>query len=89
MTIDAWNLVGSWVIGVRKSESGYNFGIKGQKNISHKNIEISIFMPKKGPMMDDRILPGSKEYQLSGSKVKKSLIRKVDKTSRKHASSRT
>jgi hypothetical protein len=33
LTIDAWNIVGSWVIGVGESESGYNFGVKGQKNI--------------------------------------------------------
>jgi hypothetical protein len=44
--------------------------VKGQKNISHKNIEISIFTPKKGSVVDDRILPGSKEHQLPGSKVK-------------------
>ena len=26
-------MVGPWVIGVRESESGYKFGVKGQKNI--------------------------------------------------------
>jgi hypothetical protein len=45
-------------------------GVKGQKNISHKNIEISILTLKEGPMVDDRVLPGSKEHQLPGSKVK-------------------
>jgi hypothetical protein len=34
LTIDAWNLVGSWVIRIGESESGYNFGVKGQKNIA-------------------------------------------------------
>jgi hypothetical protein len=45
-------------------------GSKVKKNISHKNIEISIFTLKEGPMVDDRVLPGSKEHQLPGSKVK-------------------
>ncbi len=62
LVIDGWNLVGPGVIGVGESESGVKFGFKGQKNISHKNIEISIFMPKGGPMMDYRVLPWSKEY---------------------------
>jgi hypothetical protein len=70
LAIDGWNLVGPWVIRVGESECGAKFGFKGQKNISHKNIEISIFMPKEGPMVDDRVLPGSKEHQLPGSKVK-------------------
>ncbi len=63
--------------------------VKGQKNISHKNIEISIFTAKEGPMVDEGVLPGSKEHRLPGSKVKKTFIRKVDKTSRNHASSST
>jgi hypothetical protein len=60
--------------------------VKGQKNISYRNIEISIFTLKQGPIAGDGVLPGSKEHRLPGSKVKKTLIRKVDKTSRNHAS---
>ncbi len=30
-------MVGPWVIGVRESESGYRFGVKGQKNIGFGN----------------------------------------------------
>ncbi len=63
--------------------------VKGQKNIFYKNGEISIFTLKEGPMVDDRCLPGSKEQQLPGSKLKKTLIGKVHKTSRNHASSST
>jgi hypothetical protein len=37
LTIDGWNMVGPWVIGVRESESGYRFGVKGQKNIGFGN----------------------------------------------------
>jgi hypothetical protein len=37
LTIDAWNLVGYWVIGVGESESEYKFGVKGQKNIGFSN----------------------------------------------------
>ncbi len=78
LAIDGWNLLRPWVIGVGESESGVKFGFKGQKNISHKNIEISIFMPKEGPMVDNRVLPGSKKHQLPGSNVKgqKNIITK-------------
>jgi hypothetical protein len=44
--------------------------VKGQKNISHRNIEISIFTLKEGSIVDDRVLPGSKEHQIPGSRVK-------------------
>jgi hypothetical protein len=37
LTIDGQNIVGTWVIGVGESESGYNFGVKGQKNIGFSN----------------------------------------------------
>jgi hypothetical protein len=74
---------------VRPGSTEHTSGLKGQKNIFHKNVEISIFTPKEGPLVDDRCLPGSKEHQLPGSKLKKTLIRKVDKTSRNHASSST
>ncbi len=63
--------------------------IKGQKTISHRNMEISIFTLKEGSIVDEGVLPGSREHQLPGSRVKKTLIRKVDKTSRNHASSST
>jgi hypothetical protein len=53
---------------------------KGQKNIFYKNIKISIFTPKEGPMVDDRVLPGSKEHQLPGSKVKKTFFTKTSKS---------
>ncbi len=40
LTIDAWNFVGSWVIGVGESESEYKFGVKGQKNIGFSNYSL-------------------------------------------------
>jgi hypothetical protein len=36
--MDGWNLVGPWVFGVGESESGYKFGVKGQKNIDFNEI---------------------------------------------------
>jgi hypothetical protein len=32
LVMNGWNLVGPWVIEFGKSESGYKFGVKGQKN---------------------------------------------------------
>ncbi len=37
LTIDGQNIVGPWVVGVRESESGVRFGVKGQKNIGFSN----------------------------------------------------
>jgi hypothetical protein len=54
--------------------------VKGQKNISHRNIEISIFTLKEGSTVDEGVLPGSKEHRLPGSKVKKTFLIKTSKS---------
>ncbi len=62
--------------------------VTGQKNIflqKHQNLD---FTPKEGPMVDDRVLPGSKKHQLPGSKVKKTFFTKTSK-SRFHAEGRS
>ncbi len=74
MTIDGRNMVGPWVIGVRESESGYRFGVKGQKNIGFgKNYLLTI---------DDRNMVGpwvigvrepESGYRF-GSKVKRTSV---------------
>ncbi len=53
--------------------------VKGQKNIFYKNVEISIFMLKEGPMLDDRVGPGSTEHT-SGVKGQKNIFHKTLKS---------
>ncbi len=68
----------------------YVCGCQGQRSKKHflqkhQNLD---FASKEGPMVDDRVLPGSKEHQLPGSKVKKTFFTKTSK-SRFHAERRS
>ncbi len=77
MSIGRKNMV---LIGIKSQETLFPSGFKGQKNISCKNFKISIFTPKKGPMVDHCVLSGSKEHQLPASRVKKTFFTKTLKS---------
>jgi hypothetical protein len=82
--VSHWRLELSWTLGNRDQGVWIWSQIWVQrsqvkKNISHKNIEISIFMPKEGQMVDDRVLPGQRNSNFRVQRSKKHWYEKSTK----------
>ncbi len=55
--------------------------VKGKKNISYENIEMSFLTPSEGPTVVDHVLLGSNEHT---SGIKKTFLIKVSKSRFSH-----